>query len=169
MGLFQQKKKADPISERSRVLSEEIAALEAQIKALDDQMQRPQPQPRLRPAALPHQTIGATALPRIREPVFEEVDHDRVKAEPGPETTPAHYNELGIRKFDLVAAWRSMWEHVHGPSANNPKLVNYLAAGSIQGLRPLRYEKRVARNRVMALTAILIVVLCGILYVLQKR
>ena len=38
----------------------------------------------------------------------------------------------------------------------NPKLVNYLAAGSIQGLRPMRYEKRVARNRVLALDVIVI-------------
>ena len=58
--------------------------------------------------------------------------------------------------------------HVHGPSANNPKLVNYLAAGSIQGLRPLRYEKRVARNRVIALTVILVAVLGGILKILLR-
>jgi hypothetical protein len=60
-------------------------------------------------------------------------------------------------------------KHVYGPSANNPKLVNYLAAGSIQGLRPLRYEKRVARNRVIALTIIFLCVILGILAILQKH
>jgi hypothetical protein len=47
--------------------------------------------------------------------------------------------------------------------ASNPKLVNYLAAGSIQGLRPLRYEKRVARNRFIVLTIVLLLVLLGII------
>ncbi len=169
MRLFSPRKKADPISERSRALTAEIAALEAQIKELDHQMLDAQPQPRLRSTALPHQSAASTALPRLREPVFEEVDHHRVKDETDSATTPSHYNELGVRKFDLVAAWRSLQKHVHGPSANNPKLVNYLAAGSIQGLRPLRYEKRVARNRVIALTVIFLAVLLGISAVLIRR
>ena len=66
------------------------------------------------------------------------------------------------RQFDLGGAWRRLKNHLHGPPANNPKLINYLAAGSIQGLRPMRYEKRVARNRVIGLTLILVVVLWGI-------
>ena len=49
------------------------------------------------------------------------------------------------------------------PPASNPKLVNYLAAGSIQGLRPLRYEKRVARNRFIFLVVVLVLALWGIL------
>ena len=169
MGMFNNKKPADPISERSRALTEEIAALEAQIKELDTQIQQSPAQPRLRSTALPHQSAMSAALPRLREPVFEEVDHDRVKAETDADTTPSHFNELGVRKFDLVAAWRNLRKHVHGPSANNPKLVNYLAAGSIQGLRPLRYEKRVARNRVIALTVILVGVLWGIITILQRH
>lgn len=168
MGWFQQKQPADPISERSRALTEEIAALEAQIQELDGQIRQSPPPPRVRPAALPHQFAGTATTPHVRDPVFEEVDHDRVKTDPDPVTTDSHYNELGVRKFDLVAAWRRLRNHVHGPSANNPKLVNYLAAGSIQGLRPLRYEKRVARNRVIALTVILVVVLLGILTILRK-
>jgi len=57
----------------------------------------------------------------------------------------------------------------HGPTATNPKLVHYLAAGSMQGLRPLRYEKRVARNRFFLLAAIVFVVLFGIISVLLRR
>ena len=41
---------------------------------------------------------------------------------------------------------------LRGSPAVNPKLVSYLAAGSIKGLRPLRYEKRIARNRFIFLT-----------------
>ena len=54
------------------------------------------------------------------------------------------------------------------PPASNPKLVNYLAAGSIQGLRPLRYEKRVARNCFVFLVVVLLLMLWGILAVVFR-
>ena len=162
MALF--RKKADPLSERARVLTSEIAALEAQIRQLDTRLQQSHAQPRLRSTARPHNSVPATPAP-AREPVFEHVDHDRVKSHLEPETTLAHFNELGVRKFDLPGTWRRVKNHLQGPPANNPKLINYLAAGSIQGLRPMRYEKRVARNRVLLLAGILFVVLSGIYYV----
>jgi hypothetical protein len=160
MALF--KKKADPLSERSRVLNSEIAALEAQIKALDSKLHDAPSRPRLRSTARPHGSPVSAALASPREPVFEPVDHHRVKTQPEQETTPAHVNELGVRKLDWLGGWRRLKNHFHGPPANNPRLINYLAAGSIQGLRPMRYEKRVARNRVIGLTIILVAVLWGI-------
>jgi len=69
---------------------------------------------------------------------------------------------LGVRKLDWPGAWRRLKNHFHGPPANNPRLINYLAAGSIQGLRPMRYEKRVARNRLLFWTLILVCALWGI-------
>jgi len=160
MALF--KKKADPLSDRSRALNSEIAALEAQIKALDSKLHDSPTRPRLRSTARPHGSPMSAATASPREPVFEPVDHQRVKAQPEPATTPAHFNELGVRKLDWAGAWRRLKNHFQGPPANNPRLINYLAAGSIQGLRPMRYEKRVARNRVIGLTIILVVVLWGI-------
>ena len=160
MALF--KKKADPLSERSRALNSEIAALEAQIKALDSKLHDSPTRPRLRSTARPHGSPMSAAPATQREPVFEPVNHHRVKAQPEPEATPAHFNELGVRRLDWAGAWRRLKNHIHGPPANNPRLINYLAAGSIQGLRPMRYEKRVARNRVIGLTIILVVVLWGI-------
>ena len=59
--------------------------------------------------------------------------------------------------------------HFRGPSTTNPKLVSYLAAGGIQGLRPMRYEKRVARNRFMALVVILFMTLLGIILVFSRH
>jgi hypothetical protein len=59
--------------------------------------------------------------------------------------------------------------HFRGPTTSNPRLVNYLAAGGVQGLRPLRYEKRVARNRVIVFAAILFVILLGTLLVYLKQ
>src|SRR5213082_1327685 len=104
MALF--RKKADPLSERARVLTSEIAALQAQIRQLDTQLQQSHAQPRLRSTARPHNSVPATP-----EPVFEPVDHDRVKSQTEPETTLAHFNELGVRKFDLPGTWRRVKNH----------------------------------------------------------
>lgn len=169
MALF--RKKADPLSERARALTSEIAALEEQIKQLDNQLQHSSAHPRLRSTTRPNPSSGPAlhAPAPAHELVFEQVDHDRVKTRSELQSTAAHFNELGVRKFDLAGAWRRFRNHVQGPPANNPKLVNYLAAGSIQGLRPMRYEKRVARNRFLALTTVLLLFLWGIYYVFFVR
>lgn len=171
------KKKPDPISDRARALNEEIAALESQIQQLAEEKERA---PRLRTTAIPHgETIQRAVEPETaaskseirnpksetpspHEPIFEEVDQDRLKAR-GEVATPDHYNELGVRKYDLPALLRRIRNHFRGPSTNNPKLVHYLAAGGVQGLRPLRYEKRVARNRFIFFVALLFFALLGIL------
>ena len=70
-----------------------------------------------------------------------------------------------MRKYDLLALLRRLRGNFRGPSTTNPKLVSYLAAGGIQGLRPLRYEKRVARNRFIFFVVILLLVLLGTLLV----
>jgi hypothetical protein len=175
------RKKPDPISDRARALNDEIAALEAQIKTLDGRVQRQQSHARLRSTAVPqgvttHPQVNpppvvdrANGAPRGAEPIFEPIDQDRLR--PGHEgaTTPEHYNELGVRKYDLPALVRRIKGHFHGPATTNPKLVSYLAAGGIQGFRPLRYEKRVARNRFIVLVAFLFLVLLGLLTVFVRR
>jgi hypothetical protein len=176
------KKKPDPISDRARALNDEIAALEAEIQRLDAQRQQSPPPAKLRSTAIPHgETIQRAQesgeletrnpkpeTPKPHEPIFEDVDQDRLKAR-GEVATPNHYNELGVRKYDLPALLRRIRNHFRGPSTNNPKLVHYLAAGGVQGLRPLRYEKRVARNRFVFFVVILFVTLLGIILVFIKH
>jgi hypothetical protein len=167
------KKKADPISERARALTDEIAALEAQIKRLDSQLGSTPPAPRLRSTALPHgaPTVVHPSPPTVaaaEEPIFEEVNQNRLKARTEPAATPDHFNDLGVRKYDLAAFLHRLKNHFRGPPTMNPKLVNYLAAGSIQGLRPMRYEKRVARNRFLFFTICLLALLVGILVYTHK-
>jgi hypothetical protein len=170
-------KRADPISERARALNAEIAALEGQIQRLDAQLQNGQAHPRLRSTALPHgPTLTHTTQLHpspppvvISEPIFENGGHEEFKSRTETATTADHFNEFGVRKYDLVALWQRIRQHWRGPTTTNPKLVSYLAAGSIQGLRPLRYEKRVARNRFIALATILFIVLFGIIAALVKR
>jgi hypothetical protein len=164
MGLL--KKKADPISERARALTGEIAALEAQIKNLDTQLNSVAPPPRLRSTALPHgpTTVlhnGHSTPATPSEPIFEDVNHHRLKADTGPDAASAHVNDLGVRKGGLSGFIFRLKNHFHRPPTMNPKLVNYLAAGSIQGLRPMRYEKRVARYRFIFLVVIILIVLLG--------
>jgi hypothetical protein len=177
MGWF--KKKPDPISERARALNEEIAALELQIRKLNAKPEPTSttPAPRLRSTAMPHGAATTIHTPHPQpappaaphEPIFEEVDQNRLQAKTDPETTPEHYNDLGVRKYDLTAFLGRLKNNFRGPSTANPKLVNYLAAGSIQGLRPMRYEKRVARNRFLFVVIGLLLVLVGFFAIIYNR
>lgn len=175
------KKKADPISDRARALTEEIAALEAQIKQLDSQLApsatasaaAAASAPRLRSTAMPHASTILHPHPPVApppaapapngEPIFEEVNQNRLKDGTEPEPEPEDHNDLGVRRYDLAAFIRRVKNNFRGPPTANPKLVSYLAAGSIQGLRPMRYEKRVARNRFLFITGVILLVLLGIL------
>ncbi len=170
------KRKTDPISDRARVLNSKIAALEAQIQRLDARLQRNQNQPRLRSTAVPHgatithsdpmaETVTTTSRP---EPIFEEVGQERLTARSERASTAGHYNDLGVRKYDFPALLGRVREAFRGPTTTNPKLVSYLAAGGVQGLRPLRKEKRIARNRFILFTVFLFFMLLGVIYMFVR-
>jgi len=163
MGLFQ--KKADPITDRARALSAEISALEARIKKLHQHVQSGEG-PRLRSTVYPS---GPAAAPSANEPVFEKVPQHRLTGSAEPPATPQHFNDLGVRKFDLWAVWERLKNQMGARPLANPKLINYLAAGSIQGLRPLRYEKRIARKRFFFLFAVVLLFCYGIVYWVTHR
>ncbi|MDB6026173.1 MAG: hypothetical protein JWM68_2396 [Verrucomicrobiales bacterium] len=171
MGLF--KKKPDPISERARALNAEIAALESQIKKLEQTGDAGSPSPDSSFVQQPTTTTATFSPPAVSEKVaseivFEKVDQKPLRSE--PVVTPEHYNDMGLRKFDLPALVQRVQSFFRGKPSSNPKLVSYLAAGSVQGLRPLRYEKRVARNRFILFTSGLLLLVWGILaWVLHNR
>lgn len=168
MGFF--RRKHDPISEKAQALNEQIQALEAEIKKLSEEAARPQP--RFRSSAVPRSYSAPMAVASRPAPPpqehFEELNHAPLQS-PQPPAKQEHYNELGVRKYDLIATWERFKNVFKPPPASNPKLVNYLAAGSIQGLRPLRYEKRVARNRFIFLVVVLLLVLWGTFAMLFRR
>jgi hypothetical protein len=164
MGLFH--KNPDPISDRSRELNARISELESKIKRLNQELQ-PEPGSRARSTVAARPPDAASA--RSGEPVFEKVDQNQLKAPAEAPATAQHFNELGVRKYDLLSLLERIRKQFQSPPAANPKLVNYLAAGSIQGLRPLRYEKRVARNRCIALATLLLLAFLGIFYALEHR
>src|SRR5690348_11433915 len=111
MGIF--KKKADPISERTKALNAEIAALEAKIKKLNTQGPEETPQPRVRSTARPHgPTVPTTpplpTIPPTGEPIFEEVNQNRLQSPPETPVAPQQFNQLGVRKYDLGAFFRRL-------------------------------------------------------------
>ena len=101
---------------------------------------------------------GLTAKPATApDPVFESIEP---AARPAEVAAPEQFNQMGVRKFDLAAAWRRvkrLWERPRQTA--NPRLIEYLAAGSMKGLRPLRYERRVARNRLIFLFLVVLAIL----------
>ena len=150
---------------------------EAQIRDLDSRVQRTQDSsgnrpgqdnPRLRSTALPHGAVPRSHSGR-QSPApasGEEADLLRCGPEPaegarggGGGAWETFQRAGGAEGRPACAAGCRIRSHFRGPSTTNPKLVNYLAAGGIQGLRPLRYEKRVARNRFVALVLFLFVIL----------
>jgi cell division protein FtsB len=167
------KKKVDPISDRARALNDQIAALESEIKKLDTQIQHA-PAPKFRSTAIPHgATVARTAepppapKPAAHEPVFEKINQAPLQSRADAESAD-HYNDLGVRKYDLPALWNRLRNHLRGPTTTNPRLVNYLAAGGVHGLRPMRYEKRVARNRFILLVVVLFLILLGVISMFLK-
>ena len=116
MALF--KKKPDPISERARALTDEIAALEAQIRKLDARLQKEGAEPNLRSTASAEDETPARSLApaaTVQEPVFEEVR--ALESVQEPASTPEHYNDLGVRKYDLPALFRRIRNHFRGPTS----------------------------------------------------
>ncbi len=181
MGFF--KRKADPISDRARELNREISDLEEKIRKLNEGASTAKPAPAPLPPAdaspslcrmrstsrpmgpAPHSAAGSAAADPMRgqAPRWEPPATRTSPKEPGV------YNEFGVRKFDLPGLWRQVKEQFTGKPSANPKLISLLAAGQIQGLRPLKIEKRVARNRFIAVAIIFILALWGIIAMAMKR
>jgi hypothetical protein len=156
MGFF--KRKSDPLAERTRALNAQIAELEDRIKELSETSAEAPPA-RLRSSVSPP-AKAPPARPQVIEPVFIPPPRSpapvalRDKAPP-----PELYNDLGVRKFDLVDAVRRFTGRFRRPPPSNPRLVKYLASGGLQGMRALRYEKRVARNRFIGLVVVFTILL----------
>lgn len=167
------KRKSDPIAQQEKTLAAQIAELESQIKQLDSRLQREQSQPKAAPAPPPPSAAPKPHAPAPVSPppdlVIESGRRPLLDGRPEPRSTPQHYNELGVRKYDLVALWERIRGWFAGPGPANPKLLIMLAAGNIEGLRPLRIEKRKARRRFLVLAALLFLVLLGIISVFIRH
>jgi hypothetical protein len=163
------KRKSDPISQREKALAAEIAALESQIKRLDSRLQREQAKPVAATHAIPPTRRTSSAVDEAPAEMVIEGSSRAVHNRSQSLSTPQHYNDLGVRKYDLVALWERVRSWFSGPAPANPQLLKMLAAGNIEGLRPLRIEKRKARRRFLVLAAVLFLVLLGIISVFIRH
>jgi len=169
MGWFDRNR--DPIEAQQRELQRELDRVRKQIRRLETHGEsRPS-----RTQTPEHRPIGAPTPQRRRpappptpanEPIFEDVPTETAAALEAEEEGEAPagearelYNHDGVRKYDLVGLFRRVRVALFGAKEEDKKLINYLAAGSIHGLRPLRHEKRVARNRALLAAGGLIAVL----------
>lgn len=172
MPLF--KRQRDPLEERSKELERQITAVETRIHNLRRASAAAQPQPpKVRSTALPARSTqkGRPAPTLVAGPVddgFESINV-RNRTTPEFEASKELYNQQGVRKFNLAALWVRVHSWFQGPTSSNPKLVSYLVAGSIRGLRPLQYEKRIARNRFIALTTVFALILAWMLKLLFTK
>ena len=142
MGLFQRNK--DPLKKKAKSIQNKLNELQAQIQELDEV-------PAQEPSKLHDLNQNNLSLPR--RPSAMEKDQPLDTSVQRPEKL---WNRI-IKNFRKP------------PVSTNPNMVNFLAAGSIQGLRPLRYERRVARNRFLAFTTVLVLILIGLFWTLIKQ
>ena len=151
MGLFRRK---DPLKSRASTLKARLADLESQIEQLDQAGDVP---PQMPPA------------PIEPEPSMHELKSGDEPLPPRP-SHPLSEQPLGTSDPENETLWQWFSSRFRKPPvSSNPRMVNFLAAGSIQGLRPLRYERRVARNRFLAFSVLLVLVLVGLFWTLLQQ
>ena len=150
--------KSDVMKSRARELNSQIERLEQQISDLEHVSTS-------RNATEIRTTLEETS-PLPKDPVLSNDAKPADLFPPEPDC-PGLYNEQGVRKFDLHGLWlRLKKTDTTSEPTPNEKLVTYLAAGRNHGYTALRKETRVARNRFILLTLVLITVLWSILSLL---
>lgn len=153
MGWFT--KRTDPLDERAREIERELARLESELENSPADSA-----PEYRSTALPPDPGYAPPAPRGSNPG-------------GPRKGGVKLQEKLDSLGSKPSGWRERWErfklHFGATPARNPKLVKYLSAGNLQGLQPLRYEKRIARNRFFFMFFLLLLVLFGLFSVATRN
>lgn len=100
-----------------------------------------------------------------------EVDDEpaeKPKGTPAPDDpfTKAGPASNGEFRFPFESTLRPLFNRaaslIKRPSPESERLVNYLAAGSFEGMRPLRFEKRVRRNRIIFFGLIIVIVIIAL-------
>ncbi len=153
-------RKQDPMTARARELNAEIAALEFEIHQLDNAANCPDLR-QIQTVLEETRSMPANSFLKTEEELPESTP-----AEPERDC-PSLYNDLGLRKFDFAGWWLRMkcLEPLPAPTKNE-QLVTLIAAGRHHGHTALRKDTRLARNRFILLTLVLLAVLWSILSLL---
>jgi len=152
MGWFS--KPVDPIEQRAKDLEREMAELESELReAAEDE-------PSFRSTAYPEQDGE-------KELILEEYDQSQL-TEP-PSEIQEELEGVSSKPTGFREKFKRLKKEVGAAPVSNPKLVKLLSTGNIRGLEPLRYERRVARNRFLFMLALLLLVLTGLAMVLHRN
>ena len=150
---------------KSNVMKSRTRELNSQIERLEQQIANLEHVSTSRNATEIRTTLEETT-PLPKDPILLSDANPADLFPPEPDY-PGLYNEQGVRKFDLHGLWLRLKKTDTTPEPTpNEKLVTYLAAGRNHGYTALRKETRVARNRFILLTLVLITVLWSILSLL---
>lgn len=154
--MFWKRNKTPAITSRAQDLQLEITDLTSKISQLQTQLGRTAP-------VSPPTTQLLEPPPQAAPIAIPEMDCTPPRRTVEEFNTAAHYNAQGMRKFDLFGLWLRLREYLGPIGPPNPKFTTYLAVNAVAGLPALRREKKVARNRVIVLALILIIVLWAVL------
>lgn len=159
MGWFTKPK--DPMSARQAELDREIQAIQRRISDLSAR-----PLPQARPTPPPSSSSRSAPSIQSTSSSWSTFEASSVRPTPapapisvaGPRTGPA----VPADRFNLVEVWQRWMQRLGGQPRRPSGLVNLMAAGSVHGLRPLRYERKIARRRFLLSLGLLLLLLYGI-------
>ena len=145
------------MSARQAELDREIQAIQRRISDLSA---RPLPQARLKPSVRPAPQNLATpgSWQNFESSAARPTPAPAPVSVAGPRTGPA----VPADRFNLVEVWQRWMQRLGGQPRRPSGLVNLMAAGSVHGLRPLRYERKIARRRFLLSLGLLLLLLYGI-------
>jgi len=146
-------KPKDPMTARQERLEREIAQLQRRIADLSTQ-----PLPPVRPSVRPPSPTPAQSSRPVPTPAPRPSSGIPAVAEHGAPHT----------RYNLAEALARLKARFGGRPRPPSGLVNLMAAGSVHGLQPLRYERKIARRRFILSLSFLLLVLYGIARVIFR-
>jgi hypothetical protein len=159
MGWFTKPK--DPMSARQAELDREIQAIQRRISDLSA---RPLPEARPKPPT-PASVRSAPSLPPAPAS-WQNFESSSARPTPAPAPVSVSGPRTGptvpADRFNLVEVWQRWMQRLGGHPRRPSGLVHLMAAGSVHGLRPLRYERKIARRRFLLSLGLLLLLLYGI-------
>ncbi len=161
----------DPISSRAKSISSRAKELKAEIRKLEKQsVKEPKFQrttsTRLKPGASQTEEGSMASM-------FETIEHESLGLGEKTRDPKSHYNTQGVKKLDPLGWLKRQTEKTPASESETVekggtnKWVHYMATGGVQGLEPLRREKRIARNRFLLMFGIFLLILFGIFAVMR--
>lgn len=163
-------KRQNAFDRRMREIDKELEDLNAQVRQLQRApgkgspfkpasttypSNRPSPPEAPTPADAP-----AAPPPPVRSTVnFGTPRQRELWSPPAPENEEVHHSS-GRQTW-----WQSLFRPRHQPL--DPKLVSYLSTGSFKTVRPLRYERRMARYRFVFCIVLLVSAILGLILALR--